>query len=89
VQSIEDHGYLMDLGLSGVRGFMPFTEESVENSASNSSLLQPVGSVRLVTVNERSDNGRTYRLSQTDQDIRQSIVGLNIVTSAFLPELNA
>ncbi|KAL4069766.1 hypothetical protein V8B97DRAFT_2051647 [Scleroderma yunnanense] len=55
VQSIEDHGYILDLGVTGVSGFLPFSE--TQDKSLDEKLH--VGRLIEVSVLRMASNGRT------------------------------
>ncbi|KAJ7102119.1 hypothetical protein B0H15DRAFT_813261 [Mycena belliarum] len=57
IQSVEDHGYIMDLGIQGISGFLSFKDAKQGPSAAKSRLS--VGRLIDVTVTNVSSNGRT------------------------------
>ncbi|KAF8846201.1 U3 snoRNP-associated protein Rrp5 [Paxillus ammoniavirescens] len=54
IQSVEDHGYILDLGISGASGFLPFKEAHKDSEEHR---LQ-VGALIDVSVLKMSSNGR-------------------------------
>ena len=71
VKSIEDHGYILNLGIPEVSGFLSFKDakKSLQNS---SSLL--VGSIVDVSISKVSSNGRTCNVTISPSSIRASHV---------------
>lgn len=61
VKSIEDHGYILDIGLSDVSGFMSFKDAKKGPFESESKLH--IGRLVDATVVKMSGNGRTCNLS--------------------------
>ncbi|RDB29525.1 rRNA biogenesis protein RRP5 [Hypsizygus marmoreus] len=61
VKSIEDHGYILELGVPDVAGFLSFKDAQKAPIAENKKLY--VGQVVDVTVTKMSSNGRTCNVS--------------------------
>jgi rRNA biogenesis protein RRP5 len=57
VKSIEDHGYILNLGLQDVSGFLSFKDAK---KALESSSKLPVGSIIDVSISKLSSNGRMF-----------------------------
>ncbi|KAI6047791.1 hypothetical protein EDC04DRAFT_2555890 [Pisolithus marmoratus] len=64
VQSIEDHGYILDLGISGVSGFLSFKDAHKEDSDER----LRIGCLVDISVLRLSSNGRTCNVT-TDSKI--------------------
>lgn len=60
VESVEDHGYLVDIGIGGTKAFLP------KKSTSSKQDLY-VGQYVLVLIEDVKDSGRVVRLSQNPQ----------------------
>ena len=71
VKSIEDHGYILNLGISDVSGFLSFKD--AKKALSSSSKL-PVGSIIDVSISKLSSNGRTCNVTISPSSIRVSHV---------------
>ncbi|KIY51212.1 nucleic acid-binding protein [Fistulina hepatica ATCC 64428] len=56
IQSVEDHGYMMDLGLPDMRGFLSF--DNMKDKFSSMAHELPVGALLDVMVSKVLDNGR-------------------------------
>jgi rRNA biogenesis protein RRP5 len=70
VKSIEDHGYILNLGISEVSGFLSFKDaKRLENSSK-----LPVGSILDVSVSKLSSNGRTCNVTIAPSSIKASHV---------------
>lgn len=62
VSSLEDHGYLLDLGIPETTGFLSFEEAKIGAFASETTPLR-TGQVFDVCIANVSSNGRTYTVS--------------------------
>ncbi len=71
VKSIEDHGYILNLGIPEVSGFLSFTDAK-KSLQSSSSLL--IGSIVDVSISKLSSNGRTCNVTIAPSSIRLSHV---------------
>lgn len=71
VQSVEDHGYTLDLGVSGMSGFLPFRE--AHKGGSEGSRLK-VGALLDVSIVKMSSNGRLCTLTNDPEVIVSSSV---------------
>lgn len=71
VQSVEDHGYILDLGISGMSGFLSFRE--AHKGGSEGSRLQ-VGALVDVSVVKVSSNGRICTLTSDPEVLVSSSV---------------
>jgi rRNA biogenesis protein RRP5 len=80
VKSIEDHGYILNLGIPDISGFLSFKD--AKKSLESSSKL-PVGSVIDVSVSKLSSNGRTCNVTISPASIKVSHVCLPL--SIFVP----
>lgn len=65
VESVEDHGYLVDIGSGGTKAFLP------KKSTSSKQDLN-VGQYVLVLIEEVKDSGRVVRLSQNPQALMKA-----------------
>lgn len=63
VKGVEDHGYILDLGISGVEGFLAFKDTKMRPSRN---IALDVGRLVDVSVTKLSANGRTCNVT-TDQ----------------------
>jgi rRNA biogenesis protein RRP5 len=84
VKSIEDHGYILNLGVPEVSGFLPF-KDAKKALESSSKLL--VGSIVDVSVSKLSSNGRTCNVTIAPASIRVSHVRPRIVRATSLVSL--
>jgi rRNA biogenesis protein RRP5 len=57
VKSIEDHGYIVDLGITDISGFLPFKD--AKNGPFDHDSKLHVGRLINTSVLKMSDNGRT------------------------------
>jgi len=71
VKSIEDHGYIINLGIPDISGFLSF-KDAKKSLQSPSNLL--VGSVVDVSISKVSSNGRTCNVTISPSSIRASHV---------------
>lgn len=71
VKSVEDHGYILNLGVPEVSGFLSFKDAN--KSLEGSSKL-PVGSIVDVSILKPSSNGRIYNVTIAPSSIRVSYV---------------
>uniref|UniRef100_UPI0037E730AC protein RRP5 homolog n=1 Tax=Semicossyphus pulcher TaxID=241346 RepID=UPI0037E730AC len=69
VDSVEDHGYIIDIGISGTKAFLP--KKAVEDSQNNSDELK-VGQYLTCQVEEVKNDGRVVRLSVSPPTIAQA-----------------
>jgi rRNA biogenesis protein RRP5 len=76
VQSVEDHGYILDFGIPAISGFLSFKE--METSVYRDRL--PVGHFLDVCVAKVSENGRTCNVSPDPKLISSSFVRSTGVT---------
>ena len=82
VQSVEDHGYIFDLGISGVSGFLSLKDLA---KGSEGPTTLHIGQLLEVSVSKLSSNGRTCTLSVDPKRIATSFVGcLRYVLTASL-----
>jgi rRNA biogenesis protein RRP5 len=81
VKSIEDHGYILNLGIREVSGFLSFKD--AKRALENSSKL-PIGSIVDVSVSKLSSNGRTCNVTIAPSSIRVSHVRSCIFRAASL-----
>lgn len=81
VKSVEDHGYIFDLGISGVEGFLAFKDTKMRPSGS---IALDVGRLLDVSVTKLSANGRTCNVT-TDQALFSSsyVTEMSSVTSVL------
>ncbi|XP_073541438.1 protein RRP5 homolog [Phyllobates terribilis] len=73
VSSIEDHGYLIDLGIGGTKAFLPRQKAQVYlNQTSIFTSLQ-IGQYLNCVIDEVKNSGRIVRLSITQSDVATAI----------------
>lgn len=72
VKSVEDHGYILDLGLSDVSGFLSFKEAKKALSQEDSKFR--VGQILDVHVSKLSANGRTCTVTVDSAVLRSACV---------------
>ena len=82
VKSIEDHGYILDLGVSGVTGFLQFKDFKSGSYESNTKLH--VGHLLDATITKVSENGRTFSVSVDPKFFTSSSVSLHIILILLL-----
>lgn len=75
VQSIEDHGYILDLGVAGVSGFLPFT--ATHDKGSDGKLR--IGHLIDASVLQMASNGRTCTVTDDPN---------TLVTSSVRPDIS-
>ncbi|XP_056628224.1 protein RRP5 homolog [Triplophysa dalaica] len=68
VESVEDHGFLVDIGISGTKAFLP------KKSTSSKQDLK-VGQYVLSLIEEVKNEGRVVRLSLNPQAVNKSVAG--------------
>ena len=73
VQSVEDHGYIVDLGIPNVSGFLSFKDAPSPSSDDEDAKL-PVGSLVNATVLKLSKNGRTCNVTADPAKFTSSFV---------------
>nr|XP_020498454.1 LOW QUALITY PROTEIN: protein RRP5 homolog [Labrus bergylta] len=69
VESVEDHGYIVDIGISGTKAFLPKT--TVKDVLDNSGELR-VGQYVTCQVEEVKNDGRVVRLSVSPPTVAQA-----------------
>lgn len=62
MKSVEDHGYILELGIPEVSGFLSF-KAAAQKGPSNAEKKFHVGRLLDVIVTKLSDNGRTCNVS--------------------------
>lgn len=82
VKSVEDHGYILDIGVADVSGFLSF--EEAEKGASTAGKRLQVGHLVDVTVLKLSSNGRTCNVTSSDEFVRNSMVCLVLARNPFI-----
>ena len=84
VKSIEDHGYILNLGVSEVSGFLSFKDAK---KALESSERLSVGAIVDVSVLKMSSNGRTCNVTIAPSPIRASYVSPRLLIADFIVSL--
>ncbi|THH11892.1 hypothetical protein EW146_g7883 [Bondarzewia mesenterica] len=85
VQSIEDHGYILNMGISGISGFLSFKDS--QKLFEDLPRLY-IGRIVDVTVSKLSSNGRTCNLSVAPTTTRSAFLSeVTNVTSVLPGEL--
>ncbi|XP_071987185.1 protein RRP5 homolog isoform X4 [Engystomops pustulosus] len=72
VSSIEDHGYLVDIGIAGTYAFLPNEKAKVYLDQTNKASLQ-VGQYLNCVIDHKEKGGQTVRLSITQSDVGNAI----------------
>ncbi|CAE6440693.1 unnamed protein product [Rhizoctonia solani] len=80
IQSVEDHGYIVDLGITDVSGFIPYKDKSKSDAKRLS-----VGQVVSSTVIKLSENKRLCTLSTKSDGIRNASLTEATSAHALLP----
>lgn len=75
IRSLEDHGYILDLGVPDISGFLSYAETK-KTSFDNPKMLQ-IGQLLDVCVLKLSDNGRTCTVSVGPEKIASSSVNIH------------
>ncbi|KAF7689557.1 hypothetical protein HF521_012910 [Silurus meridionalis] len=70
VESIEDHGYLIDIGVSGTKAFLPKEKANDKTEATKRDLI--VGQYMMVLLEEVKNEGRVVRLSINPTAVNQA-----------------
>jgi rRNA biogenesis protein RRP5 len=84
VKSIEDHGYVLNLGISDVSGFLSFKDAK---KALESSSKLAVGCVIDVSISKLSSNGRTCNVTISPASIKASYVWLHLSLPCLFSKL--
>jgi rRNA biogenesis protein RRP5 len=84
VKSIEDHGYILNLGIPDVTGFLSFKDAK---KALESSSKLPLGSIVDVSISKLSSNGRTCNVTISPSSIKVSHVCSLYFCPVFLVNL--
>ena len=71
VKSIEDHGYLLDIGIPDASGFLAFKDHKSESPPK-----LRIGQLLDATISSISKNGRTYNVTVDPETFVTSTVGL-------------
>ncbi|KAI0095104.1 nucleic acid-binding protein [Irpex rosettiformis] len=83
VKSVEDHGYILDLGLEEVSGFLSFKDTGKAISTSGKRLQ--VGHLIDVSVLKLSSNGRICNLSSSEEILRNAVLSEVSNVKSVLP----
>ncbi|TDL28208.1 nucleic acid-binding protein [Rickenella mellea] len=83
LKSIEDHGYLLDLGVSGFSGFLPFKD--VVNTPGTGSQTLPIGTLLNVRIQNLAKNGRTCTVTSERSVFKQSLMTEVTNVASLLP----
>ena len=75
MKSQEDHGYILDFGISDISGFLPFSESRLEDLKNEDTKLH-VGVLLDVTIVKIAGNGRTCTVSADRATFTSSYVCL-------------
>ncbi|XP_063291098.1 protein RRP5 homolog [Pelobates fuscus] len=73
VSSIEDHGYIIDLGVAGTKAFLPRQKAQVYLKQTNKSTSLKVGQYLNCVIEEVKNDGRIVRLSITQPDVAAAV----------------
>ncbi|KAL1677463.1 hypothetical protein EV122DRAFT_214020 [Schizophyllum commune] len=84
VQSVEDHGYILDLGIPDVSGFLSF-KDALSPSTDDEDAKLPVGSLVNATVLKLSKNGRTCNVTADPAKFTSSFATEVTNVAAVLP----
>ncbi|XP_066456986.1 protein RRP5 homolog [Eleutherodactylus coqui] len=73
VSSVEDHGYLIDLGIGGNKAFLPRQKAQVYLNQTSKAASLCVGQYLNCVIDEIKNDGRLVRLSITQSDVLAAI----------------
>ncbi|XP_075697203.1 protein RRP5 homolog isoform X1 [Rhinoderma darwinii] len=73
VSSIEDHGYLIDLGIGGNKAFLPRQKAQVYLNQTSKAASLCVGQYLNCVIDEKKNDGRIVRLSITQSDVAAAV----------------
>ncbi|XP_040294884.1 protein RRP5 homolog isoform X2 [Bufo bufo] len=73
VSSIEDHGYLIDVGIGGTKAFLPRQKAQVYLNQTSTAASLRVGQYLNCVIDEVKNDGRIIRLSITQSDVAAAI----------------
>lgn len=79
VKSVEDHGYILDVGLPTVSGFLRYS------SNSSSDTRRPIGSLVDVSVEKLAEDGRTCLFTANEMEFKTTILKSITNVSSVLP----
>uniref|UniRef100_A0A452J1I0 Protein RRP5 homolog n=1 Tax=Gopherus agassizii TaxID=38772 RepID=A0A452J1I0_9SAUR len=89
VSSVEDHGYLIDIGVSGAKAFLPRQKSQSYIKSANKGAELKIGQYLNCLIEEVKNNGRIVRLSITRSEVAAAIATeeQNWALSNLLPGL--
>uniref|UniRef100_A0A8C0H0I2 Protein RRP5 homolog n=1 Tax=Chelonoidis abingdonii TaxID=106734 RepID=A0A8C0H0I2_CHEAB len=89
VSSVEDHGYLIDIGVSGAKAFLPRQKSQSYIKLANKGAELKIGQYLNCLIEEVKNNGRILRLSITRSEVAAAIATeeQNWALSNLLPGL--
>uniref|UniRef100_A0A8C3PDN6 Protein RRP5 homolog n=1 Tax=Chrysemys picta bellii TaxID=8478 RepID=A0A8C3PDN6_CHRPI len=73
VSSVEDHGYLIDIGVSGAKAFLPRQKSQSYIKSANKGAELKIGQYLNCLIEEVKNNGRIVRLSITQSEVAAAI----------------
>ncbi|KAM4032061.1 protein RRP5 homolog [Anomaloglossus baeobatrachus] len=73
VSSVEDHGYLIDLGIGGTKAFLPRQKAQVYLEQMSTATSLRVGQYLNCVIDQIKNSGRIVRLSITQSDVTTAI----------------
>ncbi|CAM2117852.1 unnamed protein product [Caretta caretta] len=89
VSSVEDHGYLIDIGVSGAKAFLPRQKSQSYIKSANKGAELKIGQYLNCLIEEVKNNGRIVRLSISQSEVAAAIATeeQNWTLSNLLPGL--
>uniref|UniRef100_A0A8C3T665 Protein RRP5 homolog n=1 Tax=Chelydra serpentina TaxID=8475 RepID=A0A8C3T665_CHESE len=89
VSSVEDHGYLIDIGVSGAKAFLPLQKSQSYIKSANKGAELKIGQYLNCLIEEVKNNGRIVRLSISQSEVAAAIATeeQNWTLSNLLPGL--
>ncbi|KAF9015563.1 U3 snoRNP-associated protein Rrp5 [Cyathus striatus] len=81
VKSLEDHGYILDMGVQDTSGFLSFKDPGISSYKRNLSVGQLVNA----TISQGTSNGRTYNVSVDPTTFASSCLTEVSSVSSILP----
>uniref|UniRef100_A0A8C4WBV8 Protein RRP5 homolog n=1 Tax=Gopherus evgoodei TaxID=1825980 RepID=A0A8C4WBV8_9SAUR len=89
VSSVEDHGYLIDIGVSGAKAFLPRQKSQSYIKSANKGAELKIGQYLNCLIEEVKNNGKIVRLSITRSEVAAAIATeeQNWALSNLLPGL--
>nr|DBA15081.1 TPA: hypothetical protein GDO54_004338 [Pyxicephalus adspersus] len=73
VSSVEDHGYLIDLGIGGTKAFLPRQKAEIYITQTNKGIALKVGQYLNCVIEEVKNKGRIVRLTVNQSDVVAAI----------------